>query len=191
MKKIAPSDIRSNADYALARDEVRARVMAVKRARRVHLGEHLTVLFENRDTMLYQIQEMMRVEGIEDPKAISHEIATYNELVPGSNELKATLLVEYSEAAERDKALKELVGLQDAVTLQVGDASPVLAMFDDRQISDGRLSSVHYITFDLGESNAAAIRAGAAVSLHVCHPALTVSTVLTGEQLVALREDLA
>lgn len=191
MQPILPADIRSNADYALSRDAFRQQVLAVKRVRRMHLGDHLTLLFENRDTMLYQIQEMMRVENIEDPKAIAHEIRTYNELVPGEGELKATLLVEYAEPDERDKALRELVGLQDSVTIQVGDAPPVLALFDDRQISDGRISSVHYITFPIGLERAEALRSGATVKLHVCHEALTVTAVLSAEQTAALQEDLS
>jgi hypothetical protein len=191
MKPIEASEIRSNADYALARDEMRSRVLAIKKARRVHLGDHLTILFENHDTMLYQVQEMMRVEGIEDPKAIAHEIKTYNELVPGRDELKATLLVEYAEPAERDAALRALVGLQDSVALEVEGAGRVMALFDDRQISDGRISSVHYLTFALGSEVAAGLRGGAGATLHVCHPELTVSTALDYAQLAAVRGDLA
>jgi hypothetical protein len=191
VKSIQPSDIRSNADYALARDAVRARLMAIKRARRVHLGDHVTILFENRDTMLYQIQEMMRVEGITDPKAIAHEIETYNELVAGADELKATLMLEYADPTERDLALRALVGFQDCVSLQVEGGGRVMAQFDDRQISDGRISSVHYVGFALGRENADAIRAGASVSVAVVHPELSVEHTLTDEQIEALRNDLA
>lgn len=190
MKPIQPSQIRSNADYALGRDEYRARIMAIKEPRRVHVGDHLTFLFENADTMLYQVQEMMRVENITEPKAIAHELKTYNEIVPGTDELSATLLIEYATPEERDPALQQLLGLQDHVCLEVEGAGAVKAIFDDRQIGEERLSSVHYIRFSLGAELAAAVRSGAAVSLSSTHPAMTVSTALSDAQRKALIEDL-
>lgn len=191
MKQIQPSQLRSNADYAIDRDAFRARIMAVKALRRIHVGEHLTFLFENTDTMLYQVQEMMRVENIVDPKAIAHELKTYNEIVPGQDELSATLLIEYATPEERDPALRALLGLQDHVSIHVEGAGEVGALFDDRQIAEERISSVHYISFPLGGELANAIRGGAAISIRVTHPAMTIDANLTSEQHAALVEDLS
>jgi hypothetical protein len=101
MKPLEFSEIRHIADYEAERKSWRPEVMALKDRRRIRLGEHMTFLFENRETVRYQIQEMMRIERIVEPEAIRHELDTYNELIPGPNELSASLLIEYETPAER------------------------------------------------------------------------------------------
>ena len=112
MKAVQVSDIRTLAEYEREREEFRRHILAVKEPRRVTVGNHLTFLFENVDTVVYQIQEMLRVERITDPTAIAHEVETYNELVPGRDELTATLLIEFEDPAERAVMLRALVGLE-------------------------------------------------------------------------------
>jgi len=191
MKAVEPSQIKSNPDYALERDAYRKRIFAIKAPRRIPVGEHLTVLFENRDTVLYQIQEMLRVEQISDPRAISHELATYNELVPGTDELKATLLIEYEDETVRDQWLRRLLGLENHVALEVEGARRCRAVFDTRQMSAERISAVHYVGFPLGGRAAQAVRDGAAAAIVVDHPAMQARAQLSAQQLEALREDLA
>jgi hypothetical protein len=187
---VHPSEILSLDDYERARPERRRRILDVKAPRRIHVGEHLTLLFENHETMLYQVQEMLRVERIEDLKAIRHEIDTYNELVPGSDELSATLLIEYETAAERDVHLRELLGLEDAVFLDVEGAGRCRAEFDTRQIGAERISSVHYLKFRLGESLASALRDGASAAVVIEHPAMQERVTLRSDQREALADDL-
>jgi len=190
MKPIEPSEIRSLEDYELGRSEQRRRVLAIKEPRRIAVGEHLTLLFENRDTVLYQIQEMLRIERITEPRAIQHEIDTYNELIPGDDELTATLLIEYPEPDERDRRLRELLGLEKHVYLEV-EGERCAAVFDERQWSEERISSVHYLRFPLGRRAADAIRRGARPVIVVDHSALTARVELTEEQRAALAADLS
>lgn len=195
MKPVTPAEILSIADYERSRAERRQHVLDVKALRRVHVGDHITILFENHDTVLYQIQEMLRVEHITQPAAIRHEIGTYNELIAAPDELRATLLIEYADPAERDRRLRELIGLDSHVWLEVAGAGSCRADFDERQLSERRISSVHYVTFALGASLAGALRAAAAtavaVTIGVDHPALTARADLSREQIAALAFDLA
>ncbi len=191
MNRVTPAEIKSLADYELARDAFRKRVLEVKEVRRVRVGEHLTFLFENHDTVLYQIQEMLRVERITEPTAIAHEIRTYNDLIAGADELVATLLVEYEEPGERARMLRELVGLDHHVSFIVDGAAPCRAVFDEAQMSEQKISSVHYVRFPLGKEGAEALRGGAGATLVVDHPRMSERAVLTTENLTALCLDLA
>jgi len=191
MNPVSPAEIKPLADYELARDGFRKRVLVAKDARRVRVGEHLTFLFENHDTVLYQIQEMLRVERITEPKAIAHEIHTYNDLIAGPDELVATLLVEYEDSGERARMLRDLVGLDRHVGLRVAGQPPCPAVFDAAQVSVQKISSVHYVRFPLGRERAAAVRGGAAMEIVVDHPHMKARAAVSGEQLAALRADLA
>lgn len=190
MKPVDASEIRAIPDYERGRDEFRKHVLAIKEPRRVTIGSHLTFLFENRDTVLYQIQEMVRVERITDPAAVAHEVATYNELVPGRDELTATLLIEFEDASERAVMLRALVGLERHVKIEIDGCQPCAAVFDDRQMSPDKISSVHYIRFPLGKERAAALRGGAAAEVVADHPRLSARSALSAVQRAALAEDL-
>jgi hypothetical protein len=191
MKKLTLADIRSRKDYELVREDFRRHILAVKEPRRIAVGPYLTFLFENRDTMIYQIQEMARVEGIEGNEAIQHEVNTYNELVPGENELRATLLIEFDDATVRRVKLAELVGLEKHVALVVDRDYVVNAVFDDRQIDPGKISSVQYIHFPLGKKAADAFMTTDYVEIVTSHPACSYRLSLSREQLAALRSDLS
>ncbi len=190
MNPVTPADIRSNRDYELSRDEVRRRILAVKAPRRIHVGTEATLLFENRQTLIYQIQEILRIERIEDPRAIRHEIDTYNELLPAGGELSGTLLLEYEDADVRARRLAELVGIEKHLSVAIEGAGTFAAVFDLRQMDESRVSAVHYVKFPIGEAAAAAVRAGAAVEFRIDHPAMRASVVLSPEQHAALVEDL-
>jgi hypothetical protein len=191
MKRVDISEIRSLADYERERGEFRRHVLAIKEPRRVTVGSHLTFLFENRETVRYQVQEMLRVEQITDPAAVAHEVETYNELVPGRDELTATLLIEFEDAAERAVMLRALVGLERHVKLEIEGCDPCAAAFDERQMSPDKISSVHYIRFPLGKERAAALKSGAAAELVTDHPRLSARSALSAVQRAALAEDLS
>lgn len=190
MAKIQSNDIMSLEEYEKIRDEYRQRIFEVKKNRRVRVGDYITFLFENQDTMKYQIQEMARVEQLKDEQAVKHEIDTYNELVPDPDEITASLLIEIDDPQVRAFKLKELVGLQDSVSLLIDKDYQVQASFDDRQITDGKISSVHYLRFPLGQKAADAFLETGSVEILITHPACSYRVELNPEQLQALKEDL-
>lgn len=193
MRPVERSEILDLPSYEAARETLRASVIAAKQARRIALGSNMTLLFENRDTVRYQVQEMLRVERITGEREISHELATYNELVPREGELSATLLLEYPDVVERDRRLRELVGLDEkGLALHVGRHA-IAATFDSRQFGAERISSVHYVKFVMGADVKAAFELeGLAgnVRFVVDHPAYQAVAVLRPAQVSALVADL-
>jgi hypothetical protein len=189
MKPVEFAEIKNIAEYEVERKTWRPLAMALKDRRRVRVGAHLTFLFENRDTVRYQIQEMMRIERIVDAEAIRHELDTYNELIPTDGGLSASLLIEYDSPEERAVALHDLLGLEHHVRIQVAGLPPSPARFDTRQISTDRLSSVQYIHFPLTPEQRAAWREG--VRVVVDHPKYRVEQAFTTEQIDELARDLA
>src|ERR1700730_17200407 len=141
-------DILPLADYERLRAILRPLFIHEKERRRLAVGSHLSFIFENAQTSWYQIEEMIRSERMIDGAAIQHEIDTYNELIPGPGELVATLLIEYSDAAEREAALRRLVGLERHLWLGLG-AKKIPASFDDRQMSTEKISAVQFVRFSL------------------------------------------
>lgn len=188
MKPLEFAEIKNIAEYELERPQLRDHIIAMKEHRRIGVGDHLTLLFENRDTVRYQIQEMMRIERLVKPADIQHEIDTFNELLPDVNELSATLLVEYPTAEERDVKLRQLLGLENHLWLRVEGFPPLQARFDTRQIATDRISSVQFVRFVLAAEQAAVWSAGA--TLIVDHPAYTAEQKLNSTQLTELASDL-
>ena len=187
MRPVDLSEIKNIADYELLRPQWRPQVMALKERRRVRLGGHLTFLFENQATVRYQIQEMLRIERIVKPADIAHEVNTNNELIPAAGELCACLLIEYETPVERDLRLRELLGLEHHIGIEVnGRRSP--ARFDGRQISTDRLSAVQYVKFQLTPEQVAKFPQGA--KLVADHPKYSVEQALNAEQLAELAADL-
>ncbi len=183
MRPIVREEILDYVTYSEIRDEIRDEVMKHKDARRIHLGEHLTFLFENRETVRYQIQEMMRVEQIVKETDIQHEIDTYNELVGGPGELGCSLLIEIDDPKERDKLLSEWLGLPEHIYLELENGEKAYAVFDRRQVGDTRLSSVQYLKFDTKGTLPVAVGSG--------HPKLTDEVKLNDSQRQALAQDLS
>ncbi len=187
MEPVQSSEILAFQDYEIERRSLRPRMMALKARRRVAVGEHLTFLFENRETVRYQIQEMMRIERIVDPAAIRHELDTYNELIPFRGELSASLLIEYPDERERDRRLRELLGLEQHVWIEVAGFAPSRARFDTRQIATDRISSVQYVKFTLSPEERT--RWGDGARLFVDHPRYRAETRLSPEQISELARD--
>ncbi|EQD78281.1 hypothetical protein B1A_02338, partial [mine drainage metagenome] len=160
MHTLVHDDLLSLERYARERGEYRARAMTHKRARSVRLGAHLTLLFEDRVTVQYQVQEMLRIERIFEPDAIAEELATYNPLIPDGHNLKATLLIEYPDIDERRRALENLRGIEHHIALQVADHAPVLAIADEDlpRSNDSKTAAVHFLRFELGTAMIAAWR---------------------------------
>ena len=150
MKPVERLDIVDYATYEDTRNAFRAEVMKAKDARRVHVGEYLTLLFENNLTVLYQIQEMMRAERLVREADIVHEIDTYNELLGKDGELGCTLLIEIDDASLRDQKLRNWVDLPRKVYALLEDGSRIYATADERQRDQVRLSSVQYLKFNTG-----------------------------------------
>jgi Protein of unknown function (DUF3501) len=187
MQPVSILEIKALADYEIERDNWRPRVMALKDKRRVRVGDHLTFLFENHDTVRYQIQEMIRIERTARLEDIAHEVETYNELIPAENGLSASLLIEYESPEERDVRLRELLGLENHVWLAVGDLPPVRATFDDRQMSSVRISSVQYVKFDLTPEHVEHFTGGARII--VDHPKFRCEQALSAAQIAELAKD--
>ena len=184
MRKVERSEIVDYATYDEdVRPELRPEVMALKRPRRVHLGPHLTFLFENRDTVRYQVQEMMRAERIVKEADILHELETYNELLGDDGELGCTLLIEIEEPEDRDRLLKEWLPLMDHLYALLEDGTRVPASYDPRQVGEDRLSSVQYLKLDTNGAAPTALGCDLEGYRH--------EVELTDEQRAALASDLA
>lgn len=193
MEPIQKEDITGAAEYEKMRPDFRRRIMALKNKRRVAVGDHITVHFETRDTMLYQVYEMLRVENSWDRHdAIEDELEAYNPLIPQNGELSATLMIEYQTPAERTRHLEALVGLDDGhVWLEVGDAGRVAAVFDRAQVSPTRISSVQYIRWRLDDHQRCALRTdGTVVRIVIDHPHYRAQAVLGEESRKEIARDL-
>ncbi len=187
--KVIRSEVIPIPEYETRRPEIRERMIRVKEARRLHVGPYFTFLFENHDTMLYQIQEMVRAEGIKDETAIAHEIETYNALVGGPEEIAATLLIEITDPMVRAVKLAELVGIERHVHIE-SDGRRVSAQFDEAQLDPQKVSSVQYIRFPLPGSIRDEFLNAQNVRLVIDHPGYGYSQNFPDEVIRAVRSDL-
>lgn len=189
MKPVSRDEILELGAYEQIRERFRARVIEAKKVRRAALGPNMSVLFENHDSVLLQIQEMLRTERISAERAVLHEIETYNELIPGQDELSATIFVEYAEADERERMLTRLAGLEDKFYVEVaGERFAVVP--DHRNDRSDRTTAVHYVKFPLSRRAADSVRAKESVTIGVAHPAYDFRATLPAEVVAALAEDL-
>ena len=190
MKKLVRDDLRDLVEYEKIRSDFVARTIELKKPRRVALGPELTFVFENRDTVLFQVQEMLRVERTVEDDAIQLELDVYNELIPGENELSATLMIEITQSERIKPTLDRLTGIDEHVFLEVG-TEPVQARFDARQFEEDRISAVQYLRFALGPELAERFRTSdAPVRLCVDHPAYKAEIVLDSASRASLAKDL-
>lgn len=191
MKPITPLEVLPVTTYDRVRPVLRPLCIAEKARRRLAVGPHLTLMFENRQTVWYQIQEILRTERIFEDAAINAEVETYNELIPRPGELFATLLIEYAEPAERDAELARLVGLERHLWM-VLDGSRRGVRFDERQMSPDQISAVQFIAFPLGvdAGRFAELAAAGKVVVEVDHPHLSLRTPIEGPLAAALADDL-
>jgi hypothetical protein len=181
-RRITRESVMTLEAYARERKAFRARVIEHKRARTLHLGDHVTLLFEDELTIRYQIQEMLRIEKIFDEAGIQAELAAYNPLIPDGANLKATMLIEYEHADERHVALAELRGIERRVWLQVEGCPRVFAIADEdlERETDDKTSSVHFLRFELTPEMIAALKYGVALGFGVDHPAYRVEIPSVG-----------
>lgn len=182
MKKVERSEILDYVTYEEQRAEIRANAMRAKDLRRIHVGENLTFLFENTETVRYQILEMVRAEKIVKEADILHEIKTYNELIGNTGELGCTLLVEIDNPTERAEKLTKWVGLPEKLYLKFADGTRSFAQVDERQNEDEKISSVQFLKFNCEGKTPLAIGCE--------HEAYQIETALSDEQKAALDEDL-
>lgn len=176
MKPLQRTDLWSLEEYSQRRATFRAEVIAHKRFRRVPLGDHVMLIFEDRLTMHYQVQEMLRAERIFESAAIQEELDAYNPLIPDGRNLKATLQIEYPVVAEREAALQRLLGVEDCVWMQFGVAERVFAIADedmDREREDEKTASVHFLRFEFSDAALAAAKEGAPLAVGVEHGVYT------------------
>jgi len=194
MPAIARDSLMSLEAYAKARPAFRARVLAHKKARTVHLGEHVTLLFEDELTIRYQIQEMLRIERTFEEEGIRDELDAYNPLVPDGSNLKATMLIEYEDAEERKAALAKLNGIERHVFVEVEGFPRVVAIADEDlpRSTDEKTAAVHFLRFELTGAMAAAAKRGAQLAIGVDHAAYkAVIAKVPEETRASLSADLA
>jgi hypothetical protein len=192
MKKLTHADLWKLEDYARERGAFRAKVIAHKKNRTLHLGPHLTLIFEDRITVQYQVQEMLRIERIFEAEAIDEELETYNPLIPDGSNLKATMLIEYDDVEVRKRELENLRGIEDGIALIVGTEAPVLAIADEDldRSNETKTSAVHFLRFELTRPLIEKLRGGAALAFAIDHPHYSARAVAPADVLEALLADL-
>jgi len=191
MRRVGLEDLVGLARYGEVRQAARRRIMNVKRHRRIAVGDDVSLVFENFDTVLFQTQEMLFVERISDLDRVREELAVYNELLPGPGELSATMFVEITDPSQTIVRLNQLVGIDECVSLDVGGVR-VPATFEPGRSREDKISAVQYVRFPMGDAVAQRFgTAGTPIEIAIDHPHYRAHTRLTEEQRSALAEDLA
>ena len=192
MKPIGLNDIKDILEYEKIRQGYRKKIIEMKKNRRIKLGDRITLTFENRYTVAFQIEEMIRIERIVDPQKIEAEIDSYNELIPGKNELSATLFVEVEEQDQIKPVLDSLVGLnKDSVFIEIGSRK-IPAVFEEGHATDDRISAVQYVRFKLSAEDVRAIGdPSVRVKVTANHENYSATTELSQDMLASLRKDFA
>ena len=172
MQKLSREDLFSLEQYSEARDEFRAKVLAHKRDRRIELGTNAALYFEDRLTMQYQIQEMLRIEKIFEADGINEELESHNPLIPDGSNWKATFMVEFPDEDERRAMLQQLVGIEDRVFMRIGDLEPCFPIADEDmdRADETKTSAVHFLRFELSDAQVAALKDGAPLAAGIDHP---------------------
>ena len=193
MRKLVETDLLSLERYSRERPEFRARVMAHKKNRKLNVGPNTMWLFEDRLTVQYQVQEMLRTERIFEAEGIAEELAAYNPLIPDGRNWKATLLIEYADPEIRRVQLEKLRGIEDRCWVQVAGCTRLFAIADEdlERENDVKTSAVHFLRFELDEPMVAALRGGAALAVGVDHPNYQHEMTVPENARAALLADLA
>ena len=173
MKPLTRSDLYSLEEYAERRPTLRAEVLAHKRTRQITIGGHATLSFEDRRTIQYQVQEMLRIERIFEAAGIDEELGAYNPLIPDGRNLKATFMLEYTEVDERRTALAALKGIEDRVWLSVDGGPRIFAIADEdlERANEEKTSAVHFLRFELNDAACDGIKSGRPVAMGIDHDA--------------------
>ena len=189
MRKVALEDIMGFSAYEKIREKFRERIIELKQQRRVSVGDKVTLVFENRDTVIFQIQEMMRAEKIGDLDKIREEIDVYNELVPEPGELSATLFLEIEDQTHLRDELLKFLGIDEALYLRIGNHS-IHARFEEGRSKEDKISAVQYVKFPFSETALEALKKGEKAELVIDHPNYRASMPLLPETRQSLMEDL-
>lgn len=193
MAKLSRSDLYSLEQYSSERPAFRARVIEHKKPRKIHLGEFVTLLFEDRLTVQYQIQEMLRIERVFEAEAIQDELDAYNPLIPDGSNLKATMLIEYADIEQRKRELATLGGIEHRVYAEIEGQGRSFAIADEDlpRSEDDKTSAVHFMRFELTPAQIMAIRAGADFGFGIDDDRMRVAHTLKRDQRASLLADLA
>lgn len=193
MQPLTRDDLYSLEDYAQLRPDYRSAVLEHKKNRKLAVGAHATLAFEDRRTIQYQIQEMLRIERIFEASGIEEELSAYNPLIPDGSNLKATFMLEYTDVEERREALQSLHGIEDRVWLRAGAGERTWAVADEdmERATEEKTSAVHFLRFELDDASRAAIKSGAPVAVGIDHDHYRYEVDPLEERLrVALAADL-
>ena len=192
MEKLRPSDLLSLEQYHRERAAFRSKVLEHKQKRQIAVGPNATLSFEDRLTMQYQVQEMLRIERIFETEAIEEELAAYNPLIPDGSNFKATFMIEFPDVEERRKALVRFAGIEDDLYLEVDGVGRVAGIADEdlERSDDEKTSAVHFVRFELSPEMKDAIKRGASFKFGSEHPEYRYETVVTGETAQSLIRDL-
>ena len=184
-------DLFSLEEYVEQRSNIRKNVMDVKKLREVNLGEHIRLLFENHQTVQYQIQEMLRIEKIFEAASIQAELDVYNPLIPDGSNLKATMMIEYTDVVERTKALSNLIGIEKSIYFQVGNHQNVYAICNEdlERETDEKTSSVHFMRFEFEQAMIVDFCKGTNVKIGVSHPKYDCELILEKRVQDKLNQD--
>jgi len=191
MKPLTQTDLLPLEQYARERAAFRTRVLAHKRDRKIRIGEHVTLLFEDRLTIQYQIQEMLRAEKIFEAEGIAEELDSYNPLIPDGSNLKCTMLIEYDDVEVRKRELLRLRNIEHEVQLLVGDRAPIKAVADEDlpRSNDEKTAAVHFLRFELDAGAVADFKRGANAMFRIEHPHCRAEAILSNAQRKALASD--
>ncbi len=190
MQRLTPKDIWPRPIYEAARSELRAKVIALKAHRRVHLTDEVTLVFENRETLRFQVQEILRAEAVDSPEAIQAELDLYNQMMPSAQHLQATLYIEVTDPDRVVPVLNKLVGLEEKLSLRFAGRT-VKATFEAGRTDGQRISAVQYVQFPFPDAaSRAAFLDASRVELVVEHPAAQAVVTLNAETLKSLQGDL-
>ncbi len=192
MNPITREDLMSLEVYAEKRGEFRAQVLEHKKNRQVALGPNATLYFEDRLTLLYQIQEMLRIEKVFEAEGINEELDAYNPLIPSGRNFKATFMIEYPDPEVRAAQLAKLVRIEDLVWMQIGDHDKIWSIADEDldRSTDEKTSAVHFMRFEVSDEMATELKAGAAWKIGVQHPVYTYDIDVEGSTRESLLGDL-
>jgi len=194
MQQLTRENLMSLEQYAKVRPTFRAEVLAHKRDRQVAIGPHATLYFEDRLTVQYQVQEMLRIERVFEAEGVEDELSAYNPLIPDGSNWKATFMIEYGNVDERRAALMRMVGIENRVWVKVEGFERVYAIADEdfERATEDKTSSVHFVRFELTPAMAVAVKQGAAVGIGIDHEAYKYSVDAVPENVRAsLANDLA
>ena len=190
--KLKRDDLWSLEEYATERESFRSMILKHKKSRQVALGPHATLYFEDRLTMTYQIQEMLRVERLFERDEIEEELAAYNPLIPDGKNWKATFMIEYGDEEERREALSKMGGIEETLWVQVGNGEKSYAITNEdmERTRDTKAAAVHFTRFELSDTDLESIKNGHEIRVGIEHPSLATTVTLDVKERLSLVADL-